>query len=350
MEQGLFQMDVLERILGPQLGAMDDQIQQAREDRQFYEETYRPLEESLAQEAQDFASPGRIEAEAGRAQADVAQAQQQNRLNAEQRLQEYGIDPSQMRSGQLDSAVQAAGLASAGTQSRLNTEATGRALRGEAINIGRGYQADIGRSYAQSVAAGQAGLQGVNQTTQTQSNAMNAAQGWYQGGNQANQQWGQNLYQQGQLNNQAFQSASAQSNAGLGGAGQFLGLAGSFFLEDGGEVPNDPTLAIPGSTDSVEAALTPGEYVLPVEVVRAKGTEYFDKMVEKYSGAPPPDEPPQAGAKQMRKGGGYIDQPYNLYAGGGNIAIPQGVPPQAQPRLYQHGGAAQALPAPVRSR
>ena len=76
-------------------------------------------------------------------------------------MEGYGIDPSQTRYGALDLGTrisQAAAQASAGTTSRNQTEATGLALQGEAINIGRGYPGAVANAYGTAINAGQAGV------------------------------------------------------------------------------------------------------------------------------------------------------------------------------------------------
>jgi hypothetical protein len=54
------------------------------------------------QEAQDYATPARREMEAGAAMADVTNQFDLARQAAQDRLESFGIDPSQVRSGALD--------------------------------------------------------------------------------------------------------------------------------------------------------------------------------------------------------------------------------------------------------
>ena len=48
-------------------------------------------------------------------------------------------------------------------------------------------------------------------------------------------------------------------------------------LDEGGNP--QPIAAV----DTVATMLAPDEYVIPANVVKAKGTDFFDKMKEKYS-------------------------------------------------------------------
>ena len=47
---------------------------------------------------------------------------------------------------------------------------------------------------------------------------------------------------------------------------------------DGGEVDGEGS----GISDSIDAKLSDGEYVVPADVVKKKGTEFFDKLLEKH--------------------------------------------------------------------
>ena len=130
----------------------------AQQAQDYYKQTYQPIESQFAQTAQGYNTPARAEQQSAAAQADVAQTFGGQRQAALQSLESYGIDPSQTRYGALDLGTrisQAAAQSAAGTQSRLNTEATGLALQGEAINIGRGYPGQVAQAYGTAVNAGQ---------------------------------------------------------------------------------------------------------------------------------------------------------------------------------------------------
>ena len=99
------------------------------------------------------------------AMADVSRSIDAQRAAALTSLQSYGIDPSTTRYGALDASyriAKAAGQAAAGTQSRRQTEATGLALLGEAINIGRGYPGAVAQAYSTGTQAGGAGLKAAD--------------------------------------------------------------------------------------------------------------------------------------------------------------------------------------------
>ena len=61
---------------------------------------------------------------------------------------------------------------------------------------------------------------------------------------------------------------------------------------DGGEVSGTPGVDnVPALIDgSQPAAISSGEYVIPTDVVKAKGTEFFDKLLDSYHEGPTPGD------------------------------------------------------------
>lgn len=285
-EQDRMNRETLGQVLDVQLPAMRDQFNNAREDRQRYEDVYRPQEDALIKEAQQYDTPGRRAEERGRALADVAGNFDAARRNSLQRLESYGIDPSMTRNGALDlnariqQAQAGAGAANAADQ---RVENTGRALRADVVNLGKGLPSQVASSYGQSVGAGQAGVAGANGTTATSTSALGLGN---QAAGQALQGYGQsaNIQSMGFGNQMQQFGANQQSMSGVGG---ILGLGASFLADGGmpmdaeGPVDEGPTDGS-GIDDQVPAMLSVGEYVIPADVVAAKGKEFFDKLLEKY--------------------------------------------------------------------
>ncbi len=107
-----------------------------------YESIYQPLENQYINEAQTYASAPRIARNMGAAESDTAQAENAGRINAEDTLRSYGIDPSSGRYAELEDAQRtAAGAAEAGAgqQAELATEQTGQQMLLDAVNIGQQY-------------------------------------------------------------------------------------------------------------------------------------------------------------------------------------------------------------------
>lgn len=104
-----------------------------------YTGVFQPEENALVQDANTYASTARTQQNMGLAESDVGQAEDQAKHNAEQQLQSFGIDPSSGRYAELEqaqNAKRAAAQAGAGTQAALATQATGRELRNQAIQVG----------------------------------------------------------------------------------------------------------------------------------------------------------------------------------------------------------------------
>ncbi|KKK95029.1 hypothetical protein LCGC14_2676890, partial [marine sediment metagenome] len=156
-EQDTMNRATLQTVLDVQLPAMQDQFENAREDRERWENVFRPLEDQFIAEAQAYDTPERREEYRARATAGVTQAFDASRRNALQRLEGYGIDPSESRSQALDIGVrtaQAAATAGAASQSDVRVEERGRQLRGQAIQLGRGLPGQVGAQYSGAVGAG----------------------------------------------------------------------------------------------------------------------------------------------------------------------------------------------------
>lgn len=279
---------LLERVLGVQLPQLEAAFNQAQEDRQRWEDVFRPIEDNLIKEFQEYDTPEKREQEAATRMADVNTAFDAQRRNAEMQLADYGIDPSQIRSGALDlgyRAQQAAATAMAANQGRGEVEQMGRALRAEALNIGRGYPAQVAQ--AQGIVNQTAGG-AVGNAVNTTNAGVNAYGSAYGAGNLSQQGYmnAGNLQNMGYQNALAGWQANANSQAGFwGGLGQLagtgLGVYGMKYFSEGGEAEEDGS-AIPDRDDRIPAMLSKGEYVIPKEVVQAKGTEFFDKLLERY--------------------------------------------------------------------
>lgn len=164
------------------------QLQASQEDRERYQRVYQPLEDRMVADAERLGSKAEQERLAGQASAEVAQQFEAQRNNAEQALQSYGVDPSMTRAAALDVGVrtaQAAASAGAANTARTQAENMGRALRSEAINVGRGYPGQVAQSSALVAQTGAQGVAGQLQTSQVGGANMNNTN-WFNSGVNAN--------------------------------------------------------------------------------------------------------------------------------------------------------------------
>lgn len=291
-EQDTMNRETLNRVLDVQLPAMEDSAANARQDRERYETLFQPLEENLINEFQNFDSPERRMAEKGKAIADVTSTFDASRRNALQRLESYGVDPSQTRNAALDVGVrtqQAAAQAAAATSAGQRVGDVGRSLRAEAINIGRGMPSQVAGAYGTALQAGQGAVGGSASTTAAGAGAANSSLGF---SGQALQGYNQSagIQSQGYQNQmQGFQATQDQRAGYMNAAAGIAGMA----VADGGEIQQAIPFAQDGMVatgigdgsgidDAVPAQISDGEYVIPADVVRAKGSEFFDKLLERY--------------------------------------------------------------------
>jgi hypothetical protein len=308
----------------------------ADKDRKVYEQVYQPLQVQQAARAQDANDPRHAEYMAGLAEAAIADKFKAARDAAEERLAQFGVDPSQLRQGALDTGTrvaEASAMVAAGNNARLQDQAYADQLMAGAVQTGAAYPANIASSNA---AAGQYGNQAVNiplAITQSGKSTMGGPIDWQQLGNQSTAPAGQllNASWNAQLQkNQADQEADSGIGTALGFGASLLtapmtgggSVFGSLFAEEGGKIPkryapggaipDDPSMmgGDPGTT--VPAELSPsnggipddvraqvddgsqinvnaGEFVIPKDVVSwlgEKGMQQFILKARKEMGDP----------------------------------------------------------------
>lgn len=266
-------------ILIPQ---MREQARAAQRDRRRYERLFQPLEADLVRDAESYDSPARRRNEMGRARAEVGRSFDAARQNAQRQLESYGINPGAVRFAALDIGIraqEAAAKAAAGTEAARSVEDTGRALRSEAINVGRGYPGAIAQTYGTSQNAGNAAVANANQTYGTGAGAMGTAPQFMGAGNNALNTWG-NMLNMGYNNQLAYHNAQ-NASSGMGtAAGAILGFGANFLpFAEGGVVPDEVSPSGGAVEDDIPAVVTAGEFIVPEDVVRWKGEEFFQKQI-----------------------------------------------------------------------
>jgi hypothetical protein len=298
-------MDAYLEGLNMQMDIAWENHQNALKDRDRYERVFQPIENDLIQEFLAYDTQARQSLEAGRAQADVARAQDAQRKQAMASLESYGIDPGQTRSAALDASLrtqEASAQAAAGNQARQNVENTGRALRAEGINIGRGLPSNVAQSYGLALqgaggaqSAGNAATNQLNQTmTGIGSNAgawqgaagvLGNGLGWNQAGNQAIGQWGNTLntgYQNRlqQWNNSWTGNDTLNLLGGIAGMG-LGGFMGGMFSAEGGVVDPELVEGPGGYKDSVTINAQDGEFVVSKGAAEWLGLKKLNELMQK---------------------------------------------------------------------
>jgi hypothetical protein len=286
--------------------------QQAQGNINSYQQNFQPLQAAEAQQAAQYGSQANLQRLQGQAVANTNQGVQAGIQNQRAALAAEGVDPGSARGAALTNQAQvmgAAGAAQAGTQASIQGQQQAFQMANQAnqLGLGVGQQGTMGAAGAAGIQT--AGQQSVNQTNQTGVNNLTAANQYLNTGIGANT--GALNTQQAQFQDQmqAYQAQQAQQS-GLGSAigslaGTALAAAPLVGLEEGGRVgipmyaaggtamanpfvgggmvgqkgalPQSP---IPGSTDTRPALLTPGEFVIPKDVVDFKGADHFHKMID----------------------------------------------------------------------
>ena len=292
-EQYGMDKETTDKVVNSFLDTQTTNANTAGKDRARYERTFQPLEDQLAADAASYSSPERKDLEMGRSQAAVGAQFNQARNNASQQLMSYGVDPTSPRYAALNMGMasqEAAAAASAGNQASQYVDATGRALRSEAINVGKGYPGSIAGQYTSSLQAGSGAANTALAQTASGANTMGTSAQYMGLQNQALAGWGNTLHMGYQDQLGAFNAENSQSSgigsilgAGLGMAAKFMDEGGTVDSEatPGGAIPVQASPSRGGVTDDVPAQLTAGEFVLPKDVMQWKGEEWAQKEIQK---------------------------------------------------------------------
>lgn len=342
------------------LNASQNDMTMANQAANQYYQTTVPEIQQQASEAAQYGSAARTGINMGMAESQSQQGTNAALAAAKQNLQSYGINPSSGEYAELQNASKtAAGAAAAGagTQAGLATEATGRQLLGQAIATGQQLP-------GQAINASQAGVaaqQGAENATLANANTgvaltdtgpaslINAApnlspnsQSSGQNVSQS-QSTSQNIPQPPVVPSGTMQQAGANqleqlSNYGGGGGG---GGSSGYGYSQGGEIQRFvaggdatqggyvPQSASPSggvNVDDVPANLNAEEFVIPRDVARWKGEEFWHKEIAKSRAARakaaatvgptagPPQDPnqPPAFNSQSAAHGGSIDARHHL--------------------------------------
>jgi hypothetical protein len=280
------------RLTDATISNMEKQSAMADEQYGFWKDTYKPLEEQSVKDAQNYDSQENIQRRSGIAAANVNQ-QFSNAAGQNARLlSRYGLNPNSSAFANANAQLtnqQALASAGAQTGAAFDTMDKAIALRAGATQTGRGLNNTALGAFAGSTNAGSSA---GNISAQGMGVASQGAGVMGQGFNtaiQGNQSAG-NLYL-GQYN--AQMQGYAADQAAIGGLFQGAGMAAGMMYKkaDGGYIDgrglrmaNGGEVDGPGGPvdDKIPALLSDGEYVVPADVVRAKGVEFFDKLKQKH--------------------------------------------------------------------
>lgn len=292
----------LQSVLGTTGAATNSIANESNQNMSTYGSSFVPLQQSEATQAANYGSSANIARLQGQAVAGQNTANQAALANSSHALAAEGVDPASIGGNalQTQAAVSNAGSAAqAGTNASINAQQTAFGMANQANQLGTqvGQMGTSGAATAANTA--QAGQSSENSTNSSGVNNLTAANSYLNTGVSANNsavsanqaQFGDQM--------QTYQAQQAQSAGTLSAIGSIAGAA-AMFMEKGGVVPQAiPTTSdfsaggnvtsrgalryspIPGSTDTKPAMLTPGEFVVPKDVVQHLGAEHFHRLVDK---------------------------------------------------------------------
>jgi len=260
-------------------------------------ETFRPIEKQLIDQAKDYNTTGRQEAEAGKGIADVKQAFQVQRGQATRNNERMGINPNSGNAQSLQASMdvqEAIASANAANKGRTTTEQTGRAMLADAALMGRGLASNQATSTQIASRQAEAGQNANSVGNQQFTNGLNIQGQGYQTSIQGNQSAANILNQDYQNRVNSFNASNAADAANAQGWGTAAGLALS--LAEGGRVDEAAGLEpieepkaegrIVGAgtevSDSIPARLSKNEGVLNAGALKIMdkmfGLEAFDNL------------------------------------------------------------------------
>ena len=172
---------IVEQISQSQIAAQEQQMQQAGDYYQYQQETFRPLEQGLVAQAQEFNTDAYRQAQAQEASAAAARAFGTARDSTARYQAARGVNPASgaARGAGLQTQLQEAAMRAQGmTGARNQAQQLGYARQLDAAGLGRGLAGASTAAYSGAVGAGtqasnvaqsaganyQAGLAGAGQT------------------------------------------------------------------------------------------------------------------------------------------------------------------------------------------
>lgn len=222
---------VSDQVVAKQLALMDQTKQQGDDYYNFNVNTFRPIEQGLAGDANLEGSDARMEEQAGQAAADARRGQaQQANMMVRQGLR-YGYSPSKMAAmaGQLAGANSSA-VAGAMTGARDRQRNLGWARRMDVTGLGRNLPGASVASYGLANNSGNSAVANQNLAGQGLLSGMAQGAGMQQTGMGQNLAGLNSILQSQSSVYNASQAAQANSgDSGLGGLGSLLGGGASIY-------------------------------------------------------------------------------------------------------------------------
>jgi hypothetical protein len=285
-----------DKVVNSLTTAQDQQTAQSKELYDRYKSIYEPAQDEYLSDANKYDTAQRRDQNVGAAQAAVGQNFDAARDSATRQLESFGVDPSSTRYAALDIGTrtqEAAAKAGAGTKAALDTEATGLALRANAINMGNGLPGQSQGAQQTADSAGTGAVGAGNSSFSTGASAMGSPTSYFSGGTSALNGAG-NMLNAGYQNTLGRFKADNEASSGFGTLlGTAIGVGAKIKgFAEGGAIPMDASPSHGAVTDDVPAAvggspirLNGGEFVLPRDVVAWEGEKSLQNLIQKARAA-----------------------------------------------------------------
>lgn len=207
-----------ERVYNQQLAAQDQQMRQAQDYYDYQQKTFRPLEQGLVAQAQNYNTEGNRQQLAAQAAADAANAFQTAQGVSNREMARRGINASSGAALMMrnQNALGLAGMtAGASNNARRQAEQTGWARSMDVTGLGRGLAGASLGAYQGANASGSTGLSSAMAPGNQYSSAFGQGAGYSMAG--------ANMGITGQGN--ILNSQTSAFNAGLNAQGEMFGTA-----------------------------------------------------------------------------------------------------------------------------
>lgn len=233
--------DVAQKNSTADLALKNQQLGIATETNDYYKKTFKPLEQSIVDDANAYDTPERRAQNVSAAMAGVDTQLSSAKEQALREAAARGVDPTSgnfIASQGLMDVNGAAAKAAAGNKAIIDTETMGAAKKMDAASLGRNLATNQTAQASSAIQAGQSALNSAISPTQV-SNAAAATMGTGFGtAIQGNSSAGNLLAQQYQGQMAQYNANQSGSNSALGAlggiAGQFAGsAAGSGLIKTG---------------------------------------------------------------------------------------------------------------------
>lgn len=185
-----------ERVYNQQMAAQDQQMRQAQDYYDYQQKTFRPLEQGLVTQAQNYNTEGNRQQLAAQAAADAANAFQTAQGVSNREMARRGINASSGAALMMrnQNALGLAGMtAGASNNARRQAEQTGWARSMDVTGLGRGLSGASLGAYQGATGAGSAGLNSAMAAGNQYSSAFGQGAGYMMGGAQMGLQGAGNI-------------------------------------------------------------------------------------------------------------------------------------------------------------